>query len=145
MNHMKEIAQILDVELNEEFKIEGYVDHLRYKLTEENLECFTNDKQYAVHTVPATLVRLLNGQCKLIKLPKPILNDVERKYLTGIIRPFKDKVESIYKYRGNYNSVESIIICVRNENSIMLPNFKTGTMYQNMEPQRKYSLEELEL
>ena len=145
MNNMKEIAQILGVEFNEEFKIEGYVDHLRYKLTEENLECFTYDKRNTVHTVPATLARLLNGQCKLIKLPRPILNDVERKYLAGIIGPFKDKVESIYKYRGNLNSVESIIRCIRNDNSITLPNFKTGTMYQNMEPWRKYSLEELEL
>ena len=140
MNHMKEIAQILGVELNEEFMIDAINDNNKYKLTKKGLMVVYPDGYFS--TASYVLMCLLNG---VYKIHKYILDDVERKYLAGIIWPFKDRVESIYKYRGNLNSVESIIICIRNDNSIVLPSFKTGAMYQNMEPWRKYSLEELDL
>ena len=140
MNHMKEIAQILGVELNEEFMIDAINDNNKYKLTKKGLMVVYPDGYFS--TASYVLMCLLNG---VYKINKYILDDVERKYLAGIIGPFKDKVESIYKYRGNLNSVESIIICIRNDNSIVLPSFKTDAMSQNMEPWRKYSLEELDL
>ena len=34
MNYMKEVAQLLGVEIDEEFKIEGYDDYLKFKFTE---------------------------------------------------------------------------------------------------------------
>ena len=140
MNYMEQTAHMLGVELDEEFMIDAINDNNKYKLTKKGLMVVYPDGYFS--TASYVLMCLLNG---VYKIHKYILDDVERKYLAGIIGPFRDRVESIYKYRGNLNSVESIIICIRNDNSIVLPSFKTCTMYQNMEPWRKYSLEELGL
>ena len=140
MNYMEQTAHMLGVKIGEEFMIDAINDNNKYKLTEKGLMVVYPDGYFS--TASYVLMCLLNG---VYKIHKYILDDVERKYLTGIIGPFKDRVESIYKYHGNLNSVESIIICIRNDNSIVLPSFKAGAMYQNMEPWRKYSLEELDL
>ena len=137
---MEQTAHMLGVEIGEEFMIDAINDNNKYKLTKKGLMVVYPDGYFSIASY--VLMCLLNGAYKIHKY---FLDDVERKYLAGIIGPFKDRVESIYKYRGNLNSVESIIICIRNDNSIVLPSFKTGAMYQNMEPWRKYSLEELDL
>lgn len=75
-----------------------------------------------------------------------ILNDKERAYLKAVIEPFRERVEVIYK--GNVyfeNSTEEYIgICFKNEETI-LPHFKKGTMYKDMEINKEYSLEDLNL
>ena len=77
MNHMKEVAEMLGVEIGEEFKIEGLLGDTRYKLTRENLEYFYDGRWY---TISGTLNYLLNGEYKLVKLSKPILDEVEKEY-----------------------------------------------------------------
>ena len=73
---------------------------------------------------------------------EPILDEVEKRYLRGVIRPFRDKVLSIYKL--SYVS-EQIVIQMQSGIEIKLPCFKKGTMYQGMEIDKRYTLEELEL
>lgn len=83
---------------------------------------------------------------------EPILDDAERKYLSEVIRPFRDDVQFIMKYKGCFSSrvYEEIAVWYRDKidgekNYCMLPKFEKGTMYKNMEVSRHYTLEELGL
>lgn len=71
------------------------------------------------------------------------MNNVEKEYLSAVIRPFKDKVEYICKtadYDGEY-----IVIGILNDSAIILPYFEKGTMYKGMETGKEYTLKELGL
>lgn len=79
---------------------------------------------------------------------KDILSDKEREYLSAVIKPFRDKVESIYKEINTYpnEGEEYIVILLKNEyNDIVLPNLDESTMYAGMEKDKKYTLKELGL
>ncbi len=71
-----------------------------------------------------------------------ILDDAEKRYLKGVIRPFRNEVRSIRKL--SYVS-EQIVIQMQSGIEIKLPCFKKGTMYQGMEKDKRYTLEELGL
>ena len=73
---------------------------------------------------------------------EPILDDVEREYLSAVIKPFRDKVKYIAK--KNLACKEYIHIHV-NADNVTLPCFKKGTMYKGMEPGHSYTLKELGL
>lgn len=85
---------------------------------------------------------------------KDVLDEVEKKYLKSIIRPFKDRVVSIEK-RKNINSegtfyyIEIIVKHIaidRFSEAIYLPYFKPESkMYEGMELNKKYTLKELGL
>lgn len=75
-----------------------------------------------------------------------ILNDDEKRYLEGVIRPFKDKVMYITKRSVISDStIEYISIQLAGDEYIWLPRFKKGTMYKGMGPDHRYTLEELGL
>lgn len=79
---------------------------------------------------------------------KGILSDKEREYISAVIKPFRDKVESIYKEVNTYpnEGEEYIVILLKNEyNDIVLPNLDGSTMYAGMEKYKKYTLKELGL
>lgn len=71
-----------------------------------------------------------------------ILNDAEKRYLACVIKPFRDKVECILKCS---NSGEWIAIKIIDDSTINFPYFEKGSMYKDMELNRKYTLEELGL
>ena len=71
-----------------------------------------------------------------------ILDEEEKRYLEGVIRPFRDKVVYIEKIG---NSLEEYIWIEIKGDDIKLPFFKANTMYKGMKVDRKYSLEELGL
>lgn len=87
---------------------------------------------------------------------KDVLDEVEKKYLKSIIRPFKDRVEYIDKKKGG-NCTDSstfyyIAITIKSITSdcvneaIYLPYFKPESkMYEGMELRKKYTLKELGL
>ena len=74
-----------------------------------------------------------------------ILNDSEKKYLSAVIKPFRDRVSYICKV----NTLERywtqrIDIGFTDENiNIKLPIFERGTMYKGMKIGKEYTLEEL--
>lgn len=95
---------------------------------------------------------------KIIKIEEPkyttvyevkveILDEVEKRYLKGVIRPFRNKVKSIGKVpRSDSDKYESFInINIDNDEDIMLPYFDTDTMYKGMEMNKYYTLKELGL
>lgn len=72
-----------------------------------------------------------------------ILDDAERRYLKGVIRPFRKSVISIEKSTF-YEEGEAI--CIDTEKGYtVLPQFEEGTMYKGMEVGREYTPEELGL
>ena len=81
-----------------------------------------------------------------------ILDDAEKRYLENVIRPFRDKASFIMKHHESLRELEQIIIGYKsnllddNDRSYFgLPPFKSGAMYEGMESDLKYSLEELGL
>lgn len=92
---------------------------------------------------------------KIIKIEEPeyltvyeskseILDEVEKRYLRNIIRPFKNKVKAISKRKGEKEDYIEIYM-KREYETFDLPCFKKGTMYKGMEEYKEYTLEELGL
>lgn len=76
------------------------------------------------------------------------LDDVERKYLKALIKPFRDKVTGIIKVHSDLTLRDYITIRLGNamfDDRINLPYFKTGSMYVKMDAGRQYTPDELGL
>ena len=142
---MNEVAKLLGLELEEEFRIESYDS--KYKLTRDGLRFWSVPLQDWV--LSSIIGELLSGERKITKLPKPILNDAEKEYLGNIIKPFRNRI--IWIGKSVYIPGEYIEIYLRHYDdgcssySIVLPYFKKGTMYKGMELDKEYTLEELGL
>ena len=93
-------------------------------------------------------MKILCGKAEIIK--KPILGEVEKEYLSNIIKPFRNKVISIAKLDSEemngyeYICIEHLEVC-SDRDCINLPCFKKGTIYKGMEVDKEYTLEELGL
>ena len=95
---------------------------------------------------------------KIIKIEEPtyttvyeakveILDEAEKRYLRGVIRPYLDRIKSIEKFIFSTGRAK-IAITVKDDDSywyINLPPFEKDTMYKNMEEDKEYTLEELGL
>ena len=144
-NKMKDVARALGVELEEEFMLEDC--KLVYKLSTDGLVYWSNALQIWEHS--SAIKDLLTGDIEIIKIPKPILTDKEKEYLSAVIKPFRDRIISIRKYRFNQDEYIGIYIkyyAETDENEmITLPVFKEGTMYKGIEINKEYTLKELGL
>ena len=152
MNYMEQVAQMLGVELEEEFliAIDGKTEsNHKYKLTKNGC-CHEFDGDW-YHT--ESINRILSGNYEIVKIPKPSLDDGEREYLSAVIKPFRNRVNYIGKYNHinlDGETFEYIKINLKNcegmrKIDIDLPYFKKNIMYRGMEHGKKYSLEELGL
>ena len=74
-----------------------------------------------------------------------ILDDAERRYLSAVIRPFRNRVTEICKRGGERYEYLRFNGGFNWEKYFFLPNFAAGTMYKGMEPDHWYTLEELGL
>lgn len=76
---------------------------------------------------------------------KEILDKAEKEYLENLLRPFKNKVETIRK-RAYGNDTEYLTFKMKNDvDTFDLPMFKVNTMYKGMKRCKYYTLEELGL
>lgn len=129
------------------------------KVTFENGEVLVKDEENYFENVHkcreiANLYNLKDNYSdlgKIIKIEEPeyktvyeakleILDEVEKRYLRGVIRPFE--VRFIKKV--DLTNAEYIYIELKSDH-ISLPNFSSNTMYKGMEIDKKYTLEELGL
>ena len=129
------------------------------KVTFENGEVLVKDEENYFENVHkcreiANLYNLKDNYSdlgKIIKIEEPeyktvyeakleILDEVEKRYLRGVIRPFE--VRFIKKV--DLTNAEYIYIELKSDH-ISLPNFSSNTMYKGMEIGKKYTLEELGL
>lgn len=79
---------------------------------------------------------------------EPILDDIERKYLSAIIKPFKNYVTGIIKIKDDYEKGKHyirIIVKKYTYEYLNLPWFEENTMYKGMKENKKYTLKELGL
>lgn len=78
---------------------------------------------------------------------EPILDDVEKKYLSEVIKPFRKKVSYISKLEKGYPETDQFIkIMLINGEYICLPYFtRESRMYIGMKKCRHYTLQELGL
>lgn len=139
----KEVAQLFGLELEEEFLIKDSLH--KYKFTEDGLMCFPN---WGTEWIPDNdLNELVAGKQTIIK-HKPILTDIEKDYLSNIIKPFRDSVVTIAKCNCYGDCAYFIQIKVIQNNRseyINLPYFEKGRMYRGMKTNKEYNLEKLDL
>lgn len=143
-NKMKEVAKLLGVEMGVSFKIKGFASDYTIK----KYDGLCDEDGYRWNDM---LRKLLTGE---YEIEQPILDNVEKRYLEGVIRPFKDKVEYIQKSEQHITGKECkeyIIIAISsnirysNHEYVAMPFFDKGAMYKGMETTKKYTLEELGL
>lgn len=75
----------------------------------------------------------------------PILDDVEKAYLSAVIKPFRERIKYIRKINHSSVNNDQFLCIVLVNDRCGLPNFKKGTMYKGMEEDRDYTLKELGL
>ena len=98
-NKMKKIAELFDLELDEEFKLSDGTND-KYKLTIDGVMQYTT---WLEKWIPANLPwTVFTGKLEIIKLPRQILTEEEKEYLSNVIKPFRDRiiyiVKSVYKF-----------------------------------------------
>lgn len=80
-------------------------------------------------------------------IERPHLDSVELDYLKNIIRPFQNKVDFVILVKNTMMLEQKknvrIRVHLKDHDFITLPFFKEGKMYKAMEPNVKYTLEEL--
>ena len=75
-----------------------------------------------------------------------ILIDKEKAYLSAVIKPFRENIESVKKLENYYTAQEYIrIVMKKGTDYCSLPWFRKGTMYKGMHAYKEYTLEELGL
>ena len=112
---------------------------------------FPNEKTCCVYNKDSYSDKFLNQETEI---EIDILDKVEKEYLRNVIKPFKNNIQYIIKQTGpDYSDTEYITTFINSitntdwldQEYIVVPFFKKGTMYKNMEIGKKYTLEELGL
>lgn len=127
--------------------IKKYKDEI-LKSSRADLTCCVNDS-----ILGKNCYRTCN-ECKksvmnwlLSESKEPILDEVERKYLLNVLRPFRKNACTVCKkYLQSCSglSYEYLVVKLSNERW-GFPKFVEGTMYKGMETDKEYTLEELGL
>ena len=74
-----------------------------------------------------------------------IFENVEKKYLSAVIKPFRSRVKYIRKCISHDEFEQRIKIVFYNGYFTYLPYFKANTMYKGMETDKDYTLKGLVL
>ena len=76
---------------------------------------------------------------------EPVLDDVEREYLSATIKPFRKMIAYIVKAQDFDDGKQCIRIILQNGDGMHFPYLDDDAMYKGMEVNKEYSLEELGL
>lgn len=120
--------KLIDKDGNITSKMDYYKEDLTKILTQKEYEIVKVERPTQYETV--------------FERKEEILDKVEKKYLSNVIRPFKEEVCSIKKMK--HTELYRIKITTRNGN-FLLPYFEKDKMYTNMQEEKEYKLEELGL
>ena len=138
-NKIEKLAEILEIEIDKPFYIKGYANN-PCKLTHNRI---INNQGFLIYS---KTFQLLTGE---LEIEQPILDDIEKRYLESIFRPFKNRVMYVEKiFRFGYEQIRyrvSLPVEEYGNELCELPSFDKGTMYKGMELDKQYSLEELGL
>lgn len=118
---------------------------------------FGQECNYRFNNLDEQLRYACNDNASIVKVERPthykivferkeeVLDATEKRYLAGVIRPFKNRVEYINKQQSCVNKNQKFIGIILEKDTLILPYFTEGTMYKGMETDRNYTLEELGL
>lgn len=136
-NKLKEVAQLMGLELNEKFNIIGLKNNPYYFCM---LGLVNKDGKVRENV----LLNLLRGLHTIEK--RPILNNKEKIYLENALRPFKNRIKNLAKVETPIG-IDGYFIGVHfTDGEIMVfPRFPEDKMYKGMELYKEYSLKELGL
>lgn len=82
----------------------------------------------------------------LFERKEEILDETEKRYLSNIIRPFKNQVQYIVKYDNPLRTEKEYLrIKLINDEEMNFPDFKKDSMYKGMKEGKKYTLKKLGL
>lgn len=107
-----------------------------------------NIEQFESYCVCGEVVKVLRptGYKTVYEVKKEILDEEEKKYLSAVIKPFKNNVLYIVKVYNLYNDCQQLLtIALKGDRFIQFPSFEKDTMYKGMIPNRHYTLKELGL
>ena len=76
---------------------------------------------------------------------EPILDDVEKEYLSAVIKPFRKMIAYIVKAQDFDDGKQCIRIILQNGDGMHFPYLDDDAMYKGMEVNKEYSLKELGL
>lgn len=84
------------------------------------------------------------------EIPVPVLDEIEKKYLTNVLRPFarkcdEIKIKKILSCSGDKEYLHVSFVGIGCGDCLDFPYFSKNTMYKNMELGKYYTLEELDL
>lgn len=126
------------------------------KCTLKNGQVVFVDKtsNYGFSSIDKQLRFLPNDDVSIAKVERPIeyetvferkeeiLDETEKRYLANIIKPFREKVRHIVKFKSDIDEYLTIALQYQ---YIHLPFFQKGTMYKGMKEEKEYTLKELGL
>ena len=132
--------------------IEKYYDEIKHKLQTTdvlNLYCTVNEIRTGCDDCPegrnCRECCLKNLEWLNQEYKEPILDDVEREYLSAVIKPFRKKVSCIRKSKDLSEGKKYIKIELCNGDTMYFPYLANDAMYKGMKLDRNYTLEELGL
>lgn len=129
--------------------IEKYKEEIKAKVKNgTSLECSIHDIRDVCscgEPFRCTDCQLKSLDWILQEYKEPILDDIERKYLSAVIKPFKNRVKSINKVVCR-NDLAFIRLTFDENDHVYFPYFRLKSgMYKGMENNKDYTLEELGL
>ena len=114
-----------------------------------NRECYIDGYDCYAKIIQAVEKSLTDDLREKGPKEKRILDDVEKRYLKSVIRPFENDVAWVMlAYDRAYGTKVHLEICCRQtgvESHIQFPPFAPNAMYENMEIGKRYTLKELGL
>ena len=133
----------MEIKNDDKYRYRLDIDDGRWQWSSSMLEKVEDKKHFK--SLPRDFTGTIDVEKGFI-VKKEILDEVEKEYLGAVIRPFKERIANIQKKIEIAKYIdEYILINMRDNEHIVLPYFKKGTMYKNMKIGIKYTLQELGL
>lgn len=118
---------------------------------------FGQECNYRFNNLDEQLRYACNDNASIVKVERPVkyetvferkeevLDAAEKRYLSDVIRPFKNRIKYIHKEQSYVNKNRQFIGIILEKDTLDLPYFTAGTMYKGMQIDKNYTLEELNL
>ena len=129
--------------------IEKYRDVILENLTnchlESSLRKLYGETVVCCHQTTCDECKKRFGEWLLEEAKEPVLDDVEKEYLSAVIKPFRKMIAYIVKAQDFDGGKQCIRIILQNGDGMHFPYIDDDAMYKGMEVNKEYSLEELGL
>ena len=142
---MSKIKELFGVEVGEEFYLKWNFEEFCDKTMKYHFEAddYLHRSDNSLSTInPLSILLGVFGETKIVEIEKLILDDVEKKFIGNIIKPFD--IKDITKVKCTYQDKLFIAIRLTNGEQICLPFFSSKSkMYKGMKWDKPYTPEEL--